>query len=143
MLLQWGRGGVTKPPFTLALPFKTTSFTVPQRSSIRSQHNQMPAISDALLHRNDLQPLLLGASAASVHLCLAEDPQPRDEAMASAETLPLLEISTSYSENVASRPNSQNLVAFSSRRFFYIHSSRLLVSPRSCLPSFSTRLRSR
>ena len=37
-----------------------------------------------MLHRNDLQPLLLGASAANVHLRTAKRTQPGEEAMESA-----------------------------------------------------------
>ena len=39
------------------------------------------AITDTLSHRDDLQPLLPGASSANVHLPLTEGSQSRDEAM--------------------------------------------------------------
>ena len=44
---------------------------------------RMPVIAGKLLHWDDLQPLLRGASATNVYLRLAEGLQPGDEAMES------------------------------------------------------------
>ena len=83
------------------------------------------AITDTLSYRDDLQPLLLGALSANVHLPLTEGSQSRDEAMEFVtSSLFGLVCHLDILRVVALSPQSQNFAR--SRLFFLVFLFRAL-----------------
>ena len=126
---SWGRSGFkpTKPHLLLYAQSDTSNSLYPLdlEGGLSTSRCMYSAITDTLSYRDDLQPLLPGASSANVHLPLTEGSQSRDEAMEFVtSSLFGLVCHLNSLRVVALDPQSQNFAR--SRLFFLVFLLRAL-----------------
>ena len=122
VFLRWGAAALSLPsPISSPMRNQTHPIhcNVPDLEGGSSTSRcKNPVITDTLSYRDDLQPLLPGASSANVHLGLTEGSQPRDKAMDSVtRSLFGLVCHLNILRVVALGPQSQK---FAVSRFFFL-----------------------